>query len=173
MKLRHWSFDWSLCKVFKSICLKFGEFPNVCSIFMKVDKATQKYKIRYKSSNRWRNNTRRKQATALKCCLWLVQVIRIIFTSLVYLLFTKIGTLLHRFFLFYFSGSADAQWTSIERPYPTCGRSKGMFNGCLVDVRNETQLIFPNRTEMDVLFRPSRDAKHGTWMSSGPPPDVQ
>ena len=172
MKLRHGRFDWSLCKVFKSICWKFGDFSIVCSIFMEVDKATQKYKIRYRSSNRWPNNPRRKQATTLKCCLWLVQVIKMIFTNLVSFLFTKIGTLLHRFFLFYFSGSVDAQWTSIERLYPTCGRPKGTFNGRLVDVPNETQLICPNRTKMDVHFRPSKDAKHGTWMSSGPPPDV-
>ena len=50
------------------------------------------------------------------------------------------------------SGHVDVQWTSIERPYRTCGRPKGMFNGRLVDVPNETQLIRPNRTKMDVHF---------------------
>ena len=70
------------------------------------------------------------------------------------------------------SGPVDVQWTSIERPYRTCGRPKGTFNGRLVDVPNETQLVRPNRTKMDVNFRPSRDAMHGTWTSSGPPPEV-
>ena len=70
------------------------------------------------------------------------------------------------------SGPVDVQWTSIERPYQACGRPKGTFNGRLVDVPNETQLVRPNRTKMDVHFRPSRDAMHGTWMSSGSPPDV-
>ena len=70
------------------------------------------------------------------------------------------------------SGPVDVQWTSIERPYRTCGRPKGTFNGRLVDVPNETQLVRPNRTKMGVLFRPSRDAMHGTWAPSGPPPDV-
>ena len=69
-------------------------------------------------------------------------------------------------------GHVDVQWTSIERPYWTCGRPNGTFNGRLVDVPNETQLVRPNRTKMDVHFRPSRDAMHGTWTSSGPPPDV-
>ena len=36
------------------------------------------------------------------------------------------------------SGPADVQWTSIERPYWTCGRLEGTFNGRLVDVPNET-----------------------------------
>ena len=70
------------------------------------------------------------------------------------------------------SGPVEVQWKSIERPYWTCGRPKGTFNGSLVDVPNETQLIRPNKTKMDVHFRPSRDAMHGTWTSSGPPPDV-
>ena len=70
------------------------------------------------------------------------------------------------------SGHVDVQWTSIERPYWTCGRPKGTFNRRLVDVPNETQLVRPNRTKMGVLFRPSRDAMHGTWTPSGPPPDV-
>ena len=42
----------------------------------------------------------------------------------------------------------------------------------LVDVPNETQLVRPNRTKMGVHFRPSRDAMHGTWTFSEPPPDV-
>ena len=70
------------------------------------------------------------------------------------------------------SGLSDVQWTSIEPPYRTSGRPKGTFNGRLVDVPNETQLVRPNRTKMDVHCRPSRDAMHGTWTSSGPPPDV-
>ena len=70
------------------------------------------------------------------------------------------------------SGHVDVQWTSIERPYWSCGRPKGTFNRRLVDVPNETQLVRPNRTKMGVLFRPSRDAMHGTWTPSGPPPDV-
>ena len=60
------------------------------------------------------------------------------------------------------SGPVDVQWTSIERPYRTTGRPKGTFNGRLVDVPNETQLVHPNRTKMDVHFRPSRDDGHGT-----------
>ena len=60
------------------------------------------------------------------------------------------------------SGPVDVQWTSIERPYRTTGRPKGTFNGRLVDVPNETQLVRPNRTKMDVYFRPSRDDGHGT-----------
>ena len=70
------------------------------------------------------------------------------------------------------SGPVDVQWTSIERPYRTCGRPKGTFNGRIVDVPNETQLVSPNRTKMDVHFRPSRDALDGTSTSSEPPPDV-
>ena len=66
----------------------------------------------------------------------------------------------------------EVQWTSIERPYCTCGRPKRTFNGRLVDVPNETQLVRPNRTKMDVHFRPSRDAMHGTWTSFGLPQDV-
>ena len=69
-------------------------------------------------------------------------------------------------------GQVDVHWTSIERPYRTCGRPKGTFNGHLVDVPNETQLARPNRTKMDVHFRLSRDAMHGTWKPSGSPPDV-
>ena len=60
------------------------------------------------------------------------------------------------------SGPADAQWTSIERPYWTCGRPEGAFNGRLVDVPNETQVVRSNRTKMDVHFRPSRDSIDGT-----------
>ena len=63
---------------------------------------------------------------------------------------------------FHPSGPVDVQWTSIERPYWTSGRPKGTFNGRLVDVPNETQLVRPNRTKMDVQFRPSRDDGHGT-----------
>ena len=70
------------------------------------------------------------------------------------------------------SGHVDVQRTPIERPYWTCGRPKGTFNGRLVDVPNETQLVRPNRTKMDVHFRPLRDAMHGTWTSSGLPPDI-
>ena len=59
------------------------------------------------------------------------------------------------------SGPVDVQWTSIERPYRTCGCPKAMFNGRLVDVSNGTELVRPNRTKMVVHFRPSRDAMHG------------
>ena len=70
------------------------------------------------------------------------------------------------------SEHVDVQWTSIERPYRTCGRPKGTFNGRLVDVPNETQLVCPDWTKMDVYFRPSRDAMHSTWTSSVSAPDV-
>ena len=66
------------------------------------------------------------------------------------------------------SGPSDVQWTSLEPPYRTSGRPKGTFNGRLVDLPNETQLAHPNRAKMDVHFRPSRDAVHGTCTSSGP-----
>ena len=71
----------------------------------------------------------------------------------------------------------DVQWTSVERPYLwTCGCPKGTFNERLVDIPNETQLVRPNRTKIDVhglkWTSSSRDAMHGTWTSSGPPLDV-
>ena len=72
----------------------------------------------------------------------------------------------------YPSGSVDVECTSIEHPYRTCGRQKATFNGLLMDVPNETQLVRPNRTKTDVHFRPSKDVMHGIWTSSGPPPDV-
>ena len=70
------------------------------------------------------------------------------------------------------SRPVDVQWTSIERPYQTCGRPKVTFNGRLVDVPSGAQLVRPNRTKMDVHFKPSRDALHGTSTSSEPPSDV-
>ena len=68
----------------------------------------------------------------------------------------------------YPSGPVDVQWKSTERPYRTCGRPKGTFMGRLVEVPNETRLVRPNWTKMDVHFRPSRVVMHGTWTSSGP-----
>ena len=53
-----------------------------------------------------------------------------------------------------------------------CGRPKETFNGRLVNEPNETQLVRPNRTKVDVHSRPSRDAMHSTWTSSGPLLDV-
>ena len=80
-----------------------------------------------------------------------------------YKLYKKsVGKFLTRVGLLNPSGPVDVQWTSIERPYRTTGRPKGTFNGRLVDVPNETQLVRPNRTKMDVHFRPSRDDGHGT-----------
>ena len=70
-------------------------------------------------------------------------------------------------------GPIDVQWTSIELPYRTCVSPKGTFNGPLVDVPNEAQLVCPNRTKMDVHFRPSRDAMHGVlWAPTTHPLDV-
>ena len=97
------NFCLKLAQVFKSVCWKFGDFSMVCSIFIKVHKTAQKYNRKYRSSHRWPNNSRRKQAAALKFSLWLLQVITMILVkfsgfSIVWSLFIKIGTPLHRFF---------------------------------------------------------------------------
>ena len=82
-------------------------------------------------------------------------------------------TKLPAFFSYNFpSGHVDVQWTPIERPYWTCGRPKGTFNGRLVDVPNETQHVRPSRTKMDFHFRPSMDAMQVTQTPCGLPPDV-
>ena len=58
------------------------------------------------------------------------------------------------------SGPVDVQWTSIERSYRACGRPEGTFDESLVDVPNETQLVRPNCTKMDIHFRPLWGAMH-------------